>query len=360
MLREKTAAFEFAGVTISAGERAFVQLPVTTLLNGAMLTLPAHIINGIQPGPVLGITSAVHGAEYLPVRMVKSAVESLATDKLKGTVIAVPVCNPLSFATGTRISPNEDDVDFANLNRVFPGRRSHALFGAGQAHSSDRTLTEMVASVITEEILTRLDYLIDFHCHFQNAGLIKTIQEIDQEGRQGEITEGMCHALGLGLIHGHAGTPRSLTGQAASMGISTCVPEIGGGGLSAEAEARCVEVGTRGIYNVMKFLEMVPGDLTTPTRQLFFEVAPHIRPETSGYLISRFDPDELFLGEEMGVPVQEGDVLGTVFDPYTFEEVETLRSPVNGILYITRRSGPVNAGGHAYAVADYAISRWIE
>ena len=66
------------------------------------------------------------------------------------------------------------------------------------------------------------------------------------------------------------------------------------------------------------------------------------------------------LGRESGVPVEEGDLLGTLFDPYTFEETETLRAPIDGILYIARRSGPVRAGGHAYSVADYAVSHWID
>lgn len=356
---KQDSALKFADVTVGAGERAFTQLPVTRLLNGHTLALPVHIIHGARPGPVLGITSAVHGAEYLPVRMVKNAVCTLAPADLSGTVIAMPVCNPLSFARGTRITPHEDDVDFSNLNRVFPGRRGQALFGAGQAHPSDRTLTEMMASVISEQVLPELDYLIDFHCHFQNAGLIKTIQETDRDGQQGEMTEGMCRALGLGLIHGHPSTPRSLTGQAATMGIATCVPEIGGGGLSAKAEARCMEMGTRGILNVMKYLGMINGEIEVPERQLFFEIAPHVRPTTAGYLVSKFDPDSLFLGEEMGVRVQEGEMLGTIFDPYTFEELESLHSPVDGILYITRRSGPVEAGSHAYAVADFAISHWI-
>jgi hypothetical protein len=58
--------------------------------------------------------------------------------------------------------------------------------------------------------------------------------------------------------------------------------------------------------------------------------------------------------------VREGDVLGTLFDPYTFEDLETLRAPVDGLLYITRRSGPVRAGGHAYSIADLEGSRWIQ
>jgi predicted deacylase len=356
----KQTTFEFADVMVAPGERAFTRLPVTKLLNGSTLDLPVHIIHGAEPGPVLGITSSIHGAEYLPIRMVRGAVQHLAPAVLKGTVITIPICNPLSFARGTRVSPDEDDVDFANLNRVFPGRRKEALFGIGQPHSSDRTLTETIAAVITDRFLTRIDHVIDFHSHFQNAGLIKTIQQKGQSGRQAEITQGMCRALGLGLIHEHATTPKSLTGQAADMGISVCVAEIGGGALSAAAEEQCVALGVRGILNVMKFLGMVPGQIEVPQRQLLFEIAPHVRPTTAGYLVSRFDPDQLFLGDEPGTPVQEGEVLGTLFDPHTFEDLETLHSPVEGILYITRRSGPLEAGSHAYAVADFQMSHWVD
>lgn len=356
----KQNAFEFADMIVAPGERAFIRLPVTKLLNGTSLALPVHIIHGAEPGPVLGITGGIHGAEYMPIRMIKSAVEQLAPDALKGTVVAIPICSPLSFARGTRISPDEEDVDFANLNRVFPGRREQALFGVGKPHSSDRTLTEATAAVITDQILTRIDHIIDFHSHFRNAGLIKTIQQKGQSGPQAEITQGMCRALGLGLIHEHAATPKSLTGQAADMGVSTCVAEIGGGALSAAAEEHCVAIGVRGILNVMKFLGMISGQIEVPQRQLLFEIAPHVRPTTAGYLVSGFDPDQLFLGDEPGIPVREGEVLGTLFDPYTFEDLETLCAPVDGILYITRRSGPLEAGSHAYAVADFQMSCWID
>ncbi len=355
----KHAKFELAGLTVLPGERAFTPLPVTRLLSGTTLTIPVHVIHGVEPGPVLGITSGVHGAEYLPIRMVRGTLERLSSSELRGTVVAVPVCNPLSFARGTRITPDEDDVDFANLNRVFPGRRDKAAFGIGQPPPSDRTLTEAIAAVITDEILSKIDHLIDFHSS-RYQGIIKTIQQKGQEGHQTEITRGMCRALGLGLIHEHTTVPKSITGQAAQMGVSTCVPEIGGGRVSAPAEDRCVVMGIRGIFNVMKFLDMIPGEIEAPSRQLVFEIAPHVRPTTAGYLVSRFDPDQLFMGEETGIPVKKGEVLGTLFDPYTFEDLETLYSPVDGILYTARRSGPVEAGSHAYAVADLQMTRWID
>ncbi|MCZ7569746.1 MAG: succinylglutamate desuccinylase/aspartoacylase family protein [Ardenticatenaceae bacterium] len=356
----KQQPFQFADLTVAPGQRAFTWLPITRLLHGATLRLPVHILHGAEPGPVLGITGGIHGAEYMPTRMIKEAVGRLAPSALRGTVVAVPVCNPLSFARGTRISPDEEDIDFANLNRVFPGRRATPLFGGGQPHPSDRTLTETLAATITDQILSRIDHVIDFHSHFRNAGLIKTIQQSGQEGRQAEVTAGMCRAFGLGLIHEHSPTPKSMTGQAASMGVSTCVPEIGGGTMSPAAAERCLQLGVRGILNVMKYLEMIPGEVELPSRQLLFHAAPHVRPTTSGYLVSCFDPDQLFLEDEPGVPVREGETLGTLFDPYTFEDLETLRSPVDGILYITRRSGPIEAGSHAYAVADFHNSRWID
>jgi len=352
-------SFEIAGVRVEPGERGFTQLPVARLLTGGMLALPVHVINGPEAGPVLGITSAVHGAEYHPIRMVKGALEAVDPQSLRGTIVSVPVCNPLSFAKGTRITPDEDDVDFGNLNRVFPGRRGTALFGIGQPPSSDRSLTETMAAVLDDEYLPRINHLVDFHCHAQELGLIKCIRHKIQSGGQGEISVGMSRALGLGLIHEHAANPATITGRAAERGISTCVPEIGGGRLSAPAEDRAVELGVRAILNVLKYLGMLEGEIEIPERQLVFEVAPHVRPTTSGYLVSQYDPDQLFMGQEVGVPVKEGQVLGTIFDPYTFEDLETLRATVDGILYIARRSGPILAGGHAYSVADFQLSQWI-
>jgi predicted deacylase len=122
--------FEFAGIHVAPGERSYTPLPVTKLLNGAILNIPVHVIHGAEPGPVLGITCAVHGAEYVPVRIAREFVSRLNPSQVKGTLVVIPICNPLSFAKGTRISPDEDDVDFANLNRVFPGRRENPVFGA--------------------------------------------------------------------------------------------------------------------------------------------------------------------------------------------------------------------------------------
>jgi predicted deacylase len=60
--------------------------------------------------------------------------------------------------------------------------------------------------------------------------------------------------------------------------------------------------------------------------------------------------------------VQEGELLARVISPYTFEELELLRSPVHGILFGVARPYPVMPGDWAYFVADLDDERtyWIE
>jgi hypothetical protein len=77
----------------------------------------------------------------------------------------------------------------------------------------------------------------------------------------------------FGLIHEHAATPKSLTGQAANMGISTCVAEIGGGGLSSAAEERCVALGVQGYLQCDEIPWHVPSEIEILRRQLVFEIA---------------------------------------------------------------------------------------
>jgi len=350
--------FEIAGLSVPPGERGFVRLPVTSLLTGNQLALPLHVLHGSRPGPVLGLTNAIHGSEPMSILILKETLNQIDPSLLQGTILVLPVANPLALARQTRLSPDEEDIDFANLNRVFPGVRERAVFGAGESHPTDRTLTEMIAATISQQILPRLNYVIDFHSGPPAMAIAKMIQKKLGE-ELGEITRGMCRAFGLGIIHEDEVSPHTSTGYAATLGIASCVVEIGGIGLRSDVEARCVHLGVRGILNVMKYLKMAEGEPEIPERQFVFAVAPHVRPTVAGYLMSQFDREDLFEGDKLGIEVSAGDPLGRVFDPYTFEELEELCSPADGILYFTRRSGLVQAGCHAFAIADLNGARWI-
>ncbi len=352
--------FEIGGLTVKPGQRGTTRLPVTRLLVGAELALPAVVVNGATPGPVLGITCAIHGAEHFPIQIVRRVLQDLDPARLTGTVVAVPVANPLTFASRSRIVL-EDDIDFGNMNRVFPGVRAKPAFGSGESHPSDRTVSEMLAAALNEQFLSRITHYMDFHCHMEAVGLVKTIRGDNLEGTVREVSYGMNRAMDLELTHEHHFSPVTASGTAVRRGIPTCVAEIGGGGaLSLATEKKAVDRGVRGVLNVMHYLGMLPGKPEPVSRLLVFHRAPHVRPTAGGYLLTKYDPTSLFSGKRLGMEVHKDEVLGAIFDPYTLEPMEEITSPCDGILYMARRSGPVDPGAHAYAVGNYTDAEWQE
>src|SRR5574341_2259694 len=139
-------ALEISGLAVARGKRAFAQIPVARLLSGQQLTLPFHVLAGASPGPTLGITAAIHGVEYPPIRVIREILDSTDPQDLSGTLLAIPVANPVAFARFSRVTP-ERDVDIANLNRVFPGGVSAQEQGAERI-GGGRGLTERMADAI--------------------------------------------------------------------------------------------------------------------------------------------------------------------------------------------------------------------
>lgn len=305
----------------SPGKR-FTWLPVTTLASGMELRIPVHIVTGSQPGPTLGITAGIHGDEYLPLAAVREVVQQLDPGQLKGTVIALPVVNPLAIETQTR----HTTTDMLNLNRVFPG----------DPHG---WLTEQLAAVVCEQFLPEIEYLIDLH-----AGGAQPI--VDYVYIQND--EGMSRAFGFPALyrpaHPYTGT---LTGVAQDHNIACVVVEMGGGMLENDLY---LARGVRGIYNVLKYLNMLPGTPEVPEQQTVVTEMSVIRPHKGGLLY----PGVKF--EDIGTVVPRDTLLGTVVSPYTFDVLEEIRAPYAQNLMILLRPAitKVHPGDYAYMVADAA------
>ena len=106
---------------------------------------------GRSSGPLALITAGVHGDEYEgPVAVFSLAQlltsDRVTSDRVRGTIIAVPVANPAAFAAGTRINPE----DGRNLARTFPGNPQGGP-------------SEQLAAAIFGELAAPADYVIDLH-----------------------------------------------------------------------------------------------------------------------------------------------------------------------------------------------------
>lgn len=108
--------------------------------------IEAFCCRGLADGPFALVTAGVHGDEYEGPAAVFSLAKALTPDRVRGTVVAVPVVNPAAFAAGARLHPE----DGCNLARTFPG-------------DANGGPTQRLAAAIFDELAGRADYLIDLH-----------------------------------------------------------------------------------------------------------------------------------------------------------------------------------------------------
>jgi hypothetical protein len=349
------------GQKIELKSKNYFKMKIAKNLDGGELSIPLHVINGKKEGPVLGLFASVHGQEYYHNRTIRNIVSEIDPSKLTGTILAVPVANPLAFQHNTRCTPNppEESVDFANLNRVFPGKRLTPLFGSMEP--TDVSLTMKMAQVISEEVIEKCNYILDFHGHGRGGSLLKMLYSHEKSSAE------LARVFGLGILHdpitgtgGEFPSPLTpLTSYAAKLGIPGITPEIGGGGHSEEFEKDCELMGAKGIKNVMIHLGMIQGKLDLPKKQFYFRKAPHVRAKNAGYLVSNMNPRDVGIGKPTR-QMKKGEALGTIYDPYTFEELEVLKAPADGMLYMAQVSGPIEAQAGGIALGDFDESKWIE
>src|SRR6185436_9478212 len=135
----------------------YEQLPVTMLASGRELFLPLHRLAGTAPGPVLGLSAVVHGDEPLTNEVIRRVLEQIDPAELRGTILAVPVANPLAFEALTR----HTSIDQLDLNRNFPGNPSGWL-------------SEQIAHVLATRFVSQLDVQVDLH----TGGVFPTVDYV--------------------------------------------------------------------------------------------------------------------------------------------------------------------------------------
>jgi predicted deacylase len=321
--------------------RFFTRIEVTTMLNGAMLCVPLHVVTGRNPGPVFGIVTNTHGDEFLPTIAIRRFIDALDTAKLKGRLVIVSVANPLETANFGRQTPEQHGR--TDLHEVYPG-------------NPRGNTTQMIAAAITENVLDHVDALIDFHSGGSGGRLQARVDHnmhAPEALKQKNIA--LARAFGAPFVH-----ENEFAGAASqylnTKGIPAVNPEVGGSWLGPRDTAYYEDMMVAGLEGMMRHLGMLEGG-SRPPRQIHFSVKARreIRPKQSGYLVSNFtSPDDL------GKMVKGGTKLGEVIDLYSYKVIEELVAPFDGYLFFSRYSGMVGGGTQAFALAEAAGSSWLE
>jgi predicted deacylase len=225
--------FEIGGVSVAAGERATIDLPISVLFDHTPMTLTVRVVHGREPGPVLLVCAAVHGDEINGVEVIRRLLRMTNLSKLKGTLVAVPVVNTFGFLNQTRYLPDRRD-----LNRSFPG-------------SPKGSLTSQLAHLFNTEVVAKCTHGIDLHTgaiHRTNFPQIRAVMT-DPDVRS------MAQAFGVPLLLNAKIRPGSLRGVGGDYGIPFLVYEAG---EALRYDGTSIRAGFRGVVNVMRYLDMLP------------------------------------------------------------------------------------------------------
>jgi predicted deacylase len=108
---------------------------------------PVLEVVGAREGPRLSLLAGVHGCEYPAIAAVRRFIAAVDSARLSGSIMAVPVVSPTSFAARSAFVVPEDG---RNLNRSFPGDPGGCF-------------TEALADHVFRAFIEPADLLIDLH-----------------------------------------------------------------------------------------------------------------------------------------------------------------------------------------------------
>lgn len=311
------------GVSVEAGQRLTVNLPVADLYTRTPVSLPVTVVRGVQAGPTLFVSAAMHGDEIIGVEIIRRVLQQITPDTLCGTVLAVPVVNVLAFLHQSRYLPDRRD-----LNRSFPG-------------SEKGSLAARLAHRFVSEVVNKSDYGIDLHTgavHRPNFPHIRADLSNAENVR-------LAKAFGAPLFLDSRPTEGTLRALTTARGMPVLLFEAS---EALRFDEHCIAVGVQGVINVMTEVGMLP-PMARPTTYapVFAKADTWVRAPVSGILRS---------GVTLGATVRTGDVLGVIGDP--FGESETpVQASATGVI-IGRANNPLTYEGEAvFHIAKVALAK---
>jgi predicted deacylase len=290
------------------------KINLMTKVDGNSVFIPAIVVCGAEDGPTFLIDACIHGEEYEATEAILQAVPKMDTTKIRGKVIMILAVNMEAFMTGTR-GAYHDYYGLNDLNRMFPGRE-------------DAFFTQYLASFYKNNVIAKANFYLSYHgggnyLYLQpEAGYHVFNDEFD------ETSKGMAKAFGANCIWRNdlsqlSGTNMHGTSReiAHSMGIPSCLAEIGGQSTRFGFRTENVDRLERGIWNIMKYLKMIDGELELADTCYTLNIE-YLHCHNGGLHYPQQKPL---------VPIKKGTTLSIITDVFG-NVVEEIKAPYDGMI----------------------------
>ena len=319
--------FEIAGRRVRRGERLQFELPMAQLYTQAPLDMTVEVIHGRWQGPVLLVCAGIHGDELNGIEIIRRLRTLTSLDRLRGTLVLVPIVNLFGFLNQSRYLPDRRD-----LNRSFPG-------------SERGSVAARTANLFFQSVVARCTHVIDLHTAAVNRENLPQIRAaIDQPG-----VEEMARGFAIPVIVNSGLIARSLRAEAGRIGIPVITYEAG---EALRLDEKAIVSGVRGVVNVMRTLDMLPSRRSRAAR-----AAPYVANTTSWF---RSPADGLFRPlARLGTQIEKGATLGVVSGPFSSDDT-VLAAPFEGIVICVSRLPLVNEGDALFHLARFRQGSEVE
>ncbi|VTT86580.1 succinate dehydrogenase subunit [Halorubrum sp. DM2] len=336
--RDLTLARLPSGVPIRTTVHAYGEGKLVDGDDGPELDAPAD-------APVVYAQAAQHGREVngaavlrrLHDRLVGAESEGGADPPaadLDGTLVTVPVADPLTFDRVSYTTPESLDSRQPNMNRCWPG-------------DAEGSLHERMAARLWA-FASEADAVVDLHTGSPSMATHAVYMRGDEDCR------GLAEAFGTDLLLAEAagddadtewderGFAGKLRVAATREGIPTITPELA---HSREVVPEAVETGVAGTLGVLRREGLLDGEPDPWDGTVARNHLGRVIADDSGLFVP--EPD-LAVGDW----VSDGERVGEVFDPTTFETLQVAHADRDGIAYSVARESTVTAGATLVGVAE--------
>lgn len=303
--------FLLAGISTKPGTRQRVQIPLPDLPNGAPMSMPVKVFHGVEPGPTVWISAAVHGDEINGVDITRRVSPSLDPAYMRGTVLMVPIVDVYGFNRGSRYLPDRRD-----LNRSFPG-------------SARGSLASRVAHRFRVAVVERCDAGIDLHSAASGRANLPQVRGVIADPIFCEMAEAFAAPVTMNA--------RTIDGSMRKLASSRGTPYLlYEGGAANQFNDQATEAGVGGCLRVLGHLGVIddaPEKVHTP---IVVKKGTWMRAPKSGVIETR-----TFLGAQ----VEKGEVLALITDTFG-DQLATIRASANAIV-VGLALNPLVQGGDA-------------
>ncbi|MBD3641587.1 MAG: succinylglutamate desuccinylase/aspartoacylase family protein [Marinobacter sp.] len=316
---EKASSFTLLGSEVMPGTSTRLAWSPGIQIAGLSQPTPVLVVNGVNAGPTLCLTGAVHGDELNGIEIIRRTVYDLNPEKLSGRVVGIPIVNLPGFQQASRYLPDRRD-----LNRHFPG-------------SETGSLADRIAHSLFENIIRRCNMLVDIHTGSLKRTNLPQLRADMNNPDVARFTRGFDR---MAVVHS-TGSAGMLRTAAVEAGITTVTMEAG---ESHRIQEHQIEAGVNSLTSLMEKQGMISRMFVWGDPEPVYYDSDWIRADHGGILFSEV---------ELGANVSEGEILGYVADPITNAQ-HPIRSTSKGRIIGMAVDQVVMAGFAAYHIGTEA------